>query len=164
MNSVLKFMLPAFTIILSSLGYAQSIQKQDISIFPKPEKGYVQHIIELPYSNNDNSKKIELYVGKTIETDECNHHNLMGSFEENDLKGWGYNYYTFKTKGDVMSTMKGCPTNNKIHQFVRSQSTLLTYNGKLPIVIYTPEGYEVRYKIYQTNGEEYFAPTIKLKN
>lgn len=140
---------------------AQTIQKQNIDIFPKVEEGYEQFVIEVPHSDKDHEKKIELIIGKVIEVDNCNKHSLSGSLEEKNLEGWGYTYYTFESNGDVLSTMMACPDSEKVHKFIASKSELIRYNGKLPVVVYVPEGFEVRYKIWKAEDEEFKALKTK---
>lgn len=140
---------------------AQIIQKQNIDIFPKAEEGYEQFVIEVPHSDKDHEKKIELIVGKVMEVDNCNKHRLAGSFEEKDLEGWGYTYFTFESDGNVASTMMACPDTEKVEKFISSQSELIRYNGKLPVVVYVPEGFEVRYKIWKAEDEEFKALKTK---
>lgn len=142
---------------------AQTITKVDVSVFPKPENGYKQVVIEVPHSDLDSSKKIEFKVGKWMEVDGCNYFNLMGTLEEKDLSGWGYSYYTFETKGEVTSTMMACPDSPKRNLFVTALPQLTRYNGKMPIVIYVPEGYDVTYSIYKTDGEVYKALEVRNK-
>ena len=43
---------------------AQTTYKVDLAPFPKPEKGQKQVVIEVPHSQNDGNKKIEIFVGK----------------------------------------------------------------------------------------------------
>ncbi len=160
MIKFIKVLTLIATIGMSNV-YAQQQASSSVSMFPKPEKGQVQYIIDVPHSTKDDTKKIEFFVGKMTETDACNNHGLMGQFEERDLQGWGYNYYEFKTDGQIRSTMMGCPDAKKIQQFVSSTGQLVRYNGRLPIVIYVPEGYEVRYKIYTTNDEVFVGKTLK---
>lgn len=148
---------------LMNVTMAQSITRTDVSIFPTPEKGYKQVVIDVPHSSNDDSKKIEFSVGKWMEVDGCNYFNLMGKLEQKDLQGWGYTYYVFNTKGDVVSTMMACPDAPVRNLFVTAQPELTRYNGKLPIVVYVPEEYEVKFKIYSTDGEEYQASEVRVK-
>ncbi|MTG98623.1 proteinase inhibitor [Myroides sp. BIT-d1] len=142
---------------------AQTVNRLDPSIFPSPEKGYKQVLIEVPFSKNDNDKKIEFSVGKVMEVDGCNNFGLVGTLKEKNLEGWGYTYYSFESKGDVFSTMMGCPDAAKRNIFVSGKSELVRYNGRLPIVVYIPEDMEVRFKVYKTDGEEYFANEVKTK-
>lgn len=143
---------------------AQSvIQKQSLDIFPKPEEGYAQFVIDVPHSDKDSEKKIEIFVGKWAETDKCNTHVLSGVLQEKDLQGWGYTYFEFDTKGDIMSTMMGCPDSEKINKFVKSQGKIVRYNGKLPLVIYVPVGYEVQYKIWKAEEEVFKGLEVRQK-
>lgn len=149
---------------LVASGLAQNVvTKTDLSIFPKPEKGYKQVVIEVPHSKLDNNKKIEFKVGKVTEVDGCNYFGLMGTLEEKDLQGWGYNYYVFTTDGQMTSTQMGCLDSPNRHLFVSAAPQLVNYNGRLPIVIYVPEEYEVRFKIYETDGDEYQASEVMQK-
>jgi len=157
-----KSIWKTLTLFVTLLGFtssamAQNIMKQNTDIFPAPEKGYKKLIIEVPHSSKDENKKIEFSVGKWMEVDACNYFNLMGEITQKDLSGWGYNYYVFHTKGDVVSTQIGCLDNKKRNLFVTATPTIVNYNGKLPIVIYVPEGYDVHFKIYKAEEDTYIA-------
>lgn len=140
-----------------------TILKQDLSIYPKPEKGYKQMVIEVPYSKADNNKRIEFTIGKWMEVDGCNSFGLQGELEKKDLQGWGYNYYVFKTKGNVISTQMACPGQPRRHLFVSGQREFVNYNGQLPIVIYVPEEYEVQFKIFKAEEDIYQAAEVRQK-
>lgn len=161
MKKVLSLIVAFFGLMTVTM--AQSITRTDVSIFPVPEKGYKQVVIDVPHSSKDDSKKIELSVGKWMEVDGCNHFSLMGKLEQKDLQGWGYSYYVFTTTGDVVSTRMGCIDTPNRNLFVTAQPELARYNGKLPIVIYVPEEYEVKFKIFTTDGEEYQASEFRRK-
>jgi len=50
------------------------------------------------------------------------------------------------------STKMACPPDEQPKQTfvaVRSQQALVRYNSKLPLVVYVPEGFEVRYRVWQ---------------
>jgi ecotin len=144
--------------LMPQAGHAQATYlKVNTDIFPQAEKGYKQMVIEVPLSQNDNSKKIEFSVGKMMEVDGCNHFGLNGTLETKDLEGWGYQYYIFKTDGQVISTQMGCPDAPKRNLFVSAQPNMVRYNGKMPIVIYVPEEYDVQYKIYTAGDDVYQA-------
>ncbi len=158
----MKKVIGLFLVFLSLTTGAMA-QKVDVSIFPKPEKGYKQMVIEVPHSKQDANKKIEFTVGKMMEVDGCNNYGLMGTLEKKDLQGWGYDYYVFTSKGDVFSTQMGCPDAPKRHLFVSSQPETTRYNGRMPIVIYVPEEYEVRFKIFVADQDEYEAQEVRTK-
>ncbi len=157
MKKRLGLLATSLAMTLTVLGQSKSV---DISMYPKPEKGYRQMIIDVPHSKNDTHKKIEFRVGKEMEVDGCNHYGLTGTLEKKDLQGWGYDYYVFKTQGGAFSTQMGCPDLPKRHLFVSGEATTVNYNGRLPIVIYVPDGYEVRFQIYTTDGDDYEAGVV----
>ncbi len=136
------------------------IKSMDISMFPKAKADQIQHVIELPTLKDEKDNKVEIFIAKEMKVD-CNHHHLQGALLEKELKGWGYNYYIFNTNGEVMSTMMGCPDNKLTLKDINSDSKLLNYNSKLPIVIYTPKGYKAKYKIWSVASEEILATPSK---
>ena len=135
--------------------------KVNTDIFPKPKEGFKKMVIEVPLSQNDDQKKIEFSVGKMMEVDGCNHYGLNGSLATKDLEGWGYQYFEFETDGQVISTQMGCPDAPKRHLFVSAQPNTVRYNGKMPIVIYVPEEYDVQYKIFTAGDDVYQALEAK---
>jgi len=130
--------------------------------YPAAEKGMKRIVIHLDAQKDEFSWKVELIVGKTVETDGVNRVALMGKIEERPVEGWGYTFYRAEIKSDGMiSTRIGVdPNQPKVKQFV----TLMPYgpvryNSRLPIVVYIPEGYEVRYRFWKAEettrtGEE----------
>ncbi len=149
---------------LNSIVMAQStILKQDFSIYPKPAEGYKQMVIEVPHSDQDGNKKLEFSVGKMMEVDKCNTHRLQGTLETKPLEGWGYNYYEFKSNGGAASTMMACPDNELVWKFVSAGPTVVDYNGRLPIVVYVPEGYDIQFRIFKAEADVYRASEVKQK-
>ena len=166
MNKIVSriIMLGLCIVGISATSMAQStITAVDPSIFPKAEKGYKQMLITVPYSDTDDSKKIEFSVGKFMEVDGCNHFSLQGELVKTALTGWGYDYYTFKTNGNVIGTMMGCEGVPSRNIFVSAQPEVTRYNGQLPIVVYVPEEYDVQFKVYKAEPENYRASEYKAK-
>ena len=96
---------------------------------------------------------VELVAGKTMEVD-CNRHNLLGKFTQHTVEGWGFSYYVFETKGEVVSTMMACLDAVKTEKLVTSgEGYKVRYNSRLPIVVYLPKGYTLKYKIWSA-GED----------
>lgn len=131
-------------------------QIYDISMYPEPKKGDKRYIIELDKQDNESDYKLEIFIGKIMDID-CNQHNLMGTFEKLTAKGWGYPYFEFKTNGETISTLQGCLNHTKAPKFVHGEKKLLNYNSRLPIVVYAPEGYELRYNIWKKTNKTYNA-------
>ena len=53
-----------------------------------------------------------------------------------------------------ISTMMACPDGKKEKKFVTAylgDNSLLRYNSKLPVVVYTPENVEVKYRVWKAD-------------
>ena len=130
--------------------------------YPAAEKGMKRIVIHLDAQKDEYSWKVELLVGKMMETDGVNRVALMGKVEERTVQGWGYTFYQAQVKSDgVISTRIGVdPNKPKVQQFVSLMPHgPVRYNSRLPIVVYVPEGYEVRYRFWKAEettrtGEE----------
>ena len=126
----------------------------DLTAYPAATRGQKRHVIRLPQMQNEDSAKIELIVGKTQQID-CNHHMYGGQLQERTAEGWGYNYYVLDSLGQGATTLMGCPDNSTRTAFVRSSSeTIIRYNSKLPVVVYTPEDVELRYRVWRSGDEQ----------
>lgn len=164
MKKLMAVSLFTGAILISGTFSAQNTMKVDITPFPKAEKGMKQVVIEVPHSENDINKKLEIFVGKTMQTDGCNKIWLSGEFSTSELKGWGYNYLTFKTDGATPSTMMACSNAKPKNEFVKSKGYFTDYNGRMPIVLYIPDGYEAKFRIYKAERELYKAQEIMTKS
>lgn len=121
----------------------------DLDAFPAPEANYERHIIRLPVGNYENNLKIELLPGKVQEID-CNPTHYTGQLTEKTLEGWGYNYYELSELSGPVSTKMACPDEEKSFKFIPVITTgsLLEYNSRLPVVVYLPEGLELRWRTW----------------
>ncbi len=124
--------------------------KNELKVFPNAEEGYIRHVFFLPKLSEaeEAKRKVEIFAGKVVLVD-CNTYGLMGTIEKDEVKGYGYNYYTLQTNGNIFSTMMACPDDTKKKEFVSASPIMIAYNSKLPLVVYTPKGYEARYKIWK---------------
>lgn len=138
------------SMLFASLVNAQV--KQNLEPFPPASNGMVRYVIELPKKSDESKFKVEIIPGKMMMVD-CNRHTLIGKLVEKDLQGWGYTYYEFTTEGKTASTMMACnkPEENK---FVSSETLIVRYNSKLPIVVYAPAGYDIKYRIWKADKEK----------
>ncbi len=126
---------------------------KSVADFPAAQEGQSRHVIWLAQQHEERLK-VEIVPGKTMMTD-CNTRGLMGSFTEHDLAGWGYTYYQLDKVTGPVSTMMVCPDDSKTEAFVPVQGDNFTlrYNSKLPIVVYAPQGVEVRYRVWSASEQ-----------
>ncbi|MFN3020478.1 ecotin family protein [Chryseobacterium sp. TY3] len=49
-------------------------------------------------------------------------------------------------------------------EFVKSQGYFTDYNGRMPVVLYIPDGYEAKFRIYKAEKNLYSAQKIMSKS
>ena len=136
-----------------SLQAAES-DKERAHMFPQPQEGFERYIIEVPNMDDKDDHKVELVIGKKMLAD-CNLRSLVGKIHSVTLKGWGYSYLEVRDIHVGPSTMMACrePATEQFIALRPSEKTMLRYNSRLPIVIYVPKDYEVRYRIWSAGDE-----------
>lgn len=132
----------------------KTIMNVDLRMFPNPEPGFKRLYINLPGIDNESLFKIELFVGLDKELD-CNNYFLLGEIIEKSVEGWGYDYFVVESKGEVAGTLMACVDNKKQKRFVSMMTKTVKYSSRLPIVIYVPTDFKVKYRIWKS-GETFF--------
>lgn len=125
-----------------------------LKAFPKASEGMKRFVLELPHKerSEEGAFRVELIVGKTMETDGVNRYFLGGEITPQPLKGWGFTYYEVKKLGPAGSTRIGVPPGTpKVKQFVDGPKKMIDYNSRIPVVIYVPDGAEVQYRIFKAS-------------
>ncbi len=126
-------------------------EHSELNVFPEAGEGMDRLVIVLPdkESGEENSFKVELIPGKIMLTDSVNQMSLGTTISARPLQGWGYTYYEVTGSDVAMSTRMAVPDGKeKIEKFVTGTSLLIRYNSRLPVVVYAPKGYEVRYRFW----------------
>ncbi len=111
----------------------------------------VRHVLELPKQTNEASFKVELIAGKTVQVDAGNQYFFGGKIEAENIEGWGFTRYVVNTLGPMAGTLMAVdPKAPKVNRFIAmgGEPYLIRYNSRLPVVMYAPEGVEVRYRIW----------------
>lgn len=133
----MKTILPAVlfaAFATTSAWAAESVQPlEKIAPYPQAEKGMKRQVIQLTPQEDESTLKVELLIGQTLE-------------------GWGYDYYVFDKVSSPVSTMMACPDGKKEKKFVTAylgDAGMLRYNSKLPIVVYTPDNVDVKYRVWK---------------
>ena len=142
---------------LSLLAAVVSTQAADImKAFPPAEEGMVRFVLQLSKQDDESVFKVELIVGKTVQIDEKNRYFFAGKIENETIKGWGYTRYYVSKLGPMAGTLMAVDPNvPKVSKFITlaGEPYIIRYNSRMPIVVYVPEGVEVRYRIWTTGAE-----------
>jgi len=144
----------ASSLILSTLILFLLTSVADETTNMKPysaaEEGFERLVFRVPAAEDESGRKVEIIVGKTISVD-CNRTSFGGVLERRVAEGWGYPYFVIEKVGGPMSTLMACPPdfeNTDAFVAVTGDGFLQRYNSKLPMVVYVPEGFSVRYRIW----------------
>jgi len=148
------FPLLAGLLALSSVLTAPAAD--ELKAFPPAEKGMVRHVLQLPKQADESAFKVELLVGKTVRVDAENRYSFGGTIEAETIQGWGYTRYHVSQLGPMAGTLMAIdPDAPKEDRFVPlgGEPYLIRYNSRLPVVVYVPEGVEVRYRLWSAAPE-----------
>lgn len=129
------------------LSFNAIAQENALKAFAPAQAGQSRWVIQLPKKRDESLLKVELLAGKYMQVD-CNQHALQGAITTHQVQGWGYSYYHLNTEDGTIATRMHCP-DIKRQVFVHVPSYTVYYNSKLPLVVYTPQGYQVRYRIWK---------------
>ncbi|HIP18334.1 MAG TPA: ecotin [Sulfurovum sp.] len=141
-----------FTLLLATQLSASDTSKDKYKMFPEAKEGYTRYIVDVPKTENDNDHKVELLIGKNVMVD-CNHASFSAKVEKIALKGWGYSYLEVSNIQRGPTTMMAC-SEPKVEKFIsiyEPKTMTRRYNSRLGTVIYVPDGYKVRYRIWSAS-------------
>ncbi len=145
------------TLVLGLLAFGGSAfgdEHPELKAFSRAQEGMQRFVIVLPHKERgeEDGFKVELTVGKEMLTDGVNQVRLGNAIEPRTLEGWGYTYYEVTGTSETISTLMAPPEGApKRKTFVTAAPLHVRYNSRLPIVVYVPSGYEVRYRIWSAS-------------
>jgi ecotin len=128
----------------------------NMTAFPPAKKGMIRYVLHLPKEDDESVFMVELIAGKTVLVDEKNKYFFGGKIEEQTIEGWGFPRYNVSKLGPMAGTLMAIdPNAPKVNRFVSlgGKPYLIRYNSRLPVVVYAPEGVEVRYRIWRASPE-----------
>jgi len=129
---------------------------RELKAFPPAEEGMCRYVIFLPEQPDEDLLKVQLLIGKNVKLDARNRYFFGGKLETVPIQGWGYERYVLKSLGPMAGTLMAIDPNvPKIERFITlgGEPTLMRYNSRLPLVVYVPDGMEVRYRIWTAEGK-----------
>ena len=135
-------------------GSAFGDEHPETRAFSPAQEGMQRFVIALPHKERgeEDDFKVELIVGREMLTDGVNRVRLGSAIEPRTLEGWGYTVYEVTGPSETISTLMAPPEGApKVKAFVTAAPLHVRYNSRLPIVVYVPSGYEVRYRIWSAS-------------
>lgn len=134
---------------------ATAMGADNLKAFPPADEGMVRYVINLPQQENEDDWKVELQVGKTVSLDAANRYFFGGQLVAETIQGWGYTRYVLRELGPMAGTLMAVdPNAPKVDRFITlgGEPQLLRYNSRLPLVVYVPDGVEVRYRFWRADA------------
>lgn len=129
----------------------------NMAAFPPAEAGMTRYVVHLQEQTDEFTFKIELIAGKTVKIDNQNRYFFSGGqIEEKVIDGWGFTRYVVSKLGPMAGTLMAVdPEAPKVERFITvgSNPYFIRYNSRLPVVMYVPEGVEMRYRIWSAGPE-----------
>ncbi len=126
----------------------------ELKAFPLAKEGQERFVIVLPRQerNEKDNFMVEIIVGKTMLTDGVNHYGFGEILARRALEnGKGHHYYEVKDARPI-STLIGVPKGTpEVKKFVSATPLQDPYDSRVPIVVYAPKGFEVRYRIWEAS-------------
>jgi ecotin len=147
----MRLLTAAFCLLTGAFAMAAD----NLKAFPPAEPGMVRYVINLPAHENEDDLKVELQIGKTLELDAGNRYFFGGRLEKETIQGWGFDRYVLSEMGPMAGTLMAVdPNAPKVNRFIMlgGEPGLLRYNSRLPLVVYVPEGVEVRYRLWRADS------------
>lgn len=132
-----------------------------LQAFPPADGGMVRHVLWLPAQEDESTIRVELMVGRTMQLDSVNRYFFIGKIEEKIIEGWGFPRYVVDPLGPMAGTrIAPDPKAPRVSRFVTlgGEPLLLGYNSRLPLVVYTPEGVELRYRLWRAGPLVHLLP------
>jgi ecotin len=146
----------ATALLLFLCAVPAGLAADNMKAFPPAGAGMVRHVLHLPPQADEAGFKVELIVGRTVEIDAGNRYFFGGRIEEETIKGWGFPRFVVSKLGPMAGTLMAVDPNlPKVVRFITlgGEPYLIRYNSRLPVVVYVPEGVEVRYRIWTAGAE-----------
>ena len=133
----------------------------NLKAFPPADEGMTRFVLQLPEQADETLIKVQLLVGKTVQTDEQNRYFFGGKINEETIQGWGFPRFVVKELGPMAGTLVATdPQAPKVSRFITlgGEPFLVRYNSRLPLVVYVPNGVEVRYRLWKAEPDAKVIP------
>jgi len=152
-RSILSMVMVAMATFPANAG---SEAERNLKAFPPADEGMTRHVLMPPPHEQEDSWRVELKIGKTMKIDAENRYFFGGNLQTVNIEGWGFTRYVLAEIGPMAGTLMAVsPDAPKAKRFITlgGEPQLLRYNSRLPLVVYVPDGVEVRYRFWQAKPE-----------
>jgi len=142
--------------LVMTLVSTTSLAADNMKAFPPAEEGMVRYVINLSEQEDESGWRVELLVGKTVQLDAANRYFFAGTLETETIEGWGFDRHIVRKLGPMAGTLMAVdPNAPKVERFITlgGEPRLLRYNSRLPLVVYVPDGVEVRYRFWRADAD-----------
>ncbi|KAG5482678.1 hypothetical protein CUR178_06715 [Leishmania enriettii] len=123
--------------------------------YPAAAPGQERKVIYLPpqdFAVEQQHLRVQIIPGRHENCEDGRLYELGGTVSEEAVQECGYPYYVV-TLGDMRATNRSLSDPENATTFVAlHESPFIAYNSKLPIVVYVPEGAEVRYRVWSDDA------------
>jgi ecotin len=146
----------AVTVIFTVFMVCSVNARDNMKAFPPSDQGQIRYVIHLAEQDEESNYQVELIVGQTVKVDESNQYFFGGQIKKESIVGWGFTRYVVSELGPMAGTLMAVdPNAPKVDRFIRlgGEPYLIRYNSRLPVVVYVPEGVDVRYRIWRAEPE-----------
>jgi ecotin len=146
----------AVTVIFTVFMVCSVNAGDNMKAFPPYDQGQIRYVIHLAEQDEESNYQVELIVGQTVKVDESNQYFFGGQIKKENIVGWGFTRYVVSELGPMAGTLMAVdPNAPKVDRFIRlgGEPYLIRYNSRLPVVVYVPEGVDVRYRIWRAEPE-----------
>lgn len=111
------------------------------------KNGFARYVIQLPQDPEEEKMSVHLIIGKNTKTDHCNHVSFVGEVVQKQDQTDG-DYLELETKNLMNTTIMECgPEDQERFVSVEGEGLVQPYPSQKPLIIYVPEGFEVRFAI-----------------
>lgn len=155
----------AAIVFMLCAGSALASAADNLKAFPPAEEGMVRHVISLKQQADEADFRVELIVGKTVKVDAANRYFFGGQLETEIIPGWGFERHVLRQLGPMAGTLMAVdPAAPRIDRFIAlgGEARLLRYNSRLPLVVYVPQGVEVRHRIWRVEPAQRLVQRLAL--
>jgi ecotin len=146
----------AVTVIFTVFMVCSVNARDNMKAFPPSDQGQIRYVIHLAEQDEESNYQVELIVGQTVKVDESNQYFFGGQIKKENIVGWGFTRYVVSELGPMAGTLMAVdPNAPKVDRFIRlgGEPYLIRYNSRLPVVVYVPEGVDVRYRIWRAEPQ-----------